>query len=228
MKRFSAVWLLFMVFSMVVVCGCGGGGGSTATTNNSIPALSENFTSFGIGDVFTSSSWADAWGGAFPTWHVQEAGKALYMNTAGSIVYIDGGSSSWANYTFTFRFKVDNLAVVACAFVRFIGGSENSLSYYQINIQDGNLMTLSKNPSDAAASYVPASTAISYVANTYYSVRVAVNGSNIKVYFDTAATPNIDFTDDGATYGASQPAGTIGVGSPSGLVYFDDLAVTPL
>ena len=164
-----------------------------------------------------------------PGWTVREATKALDVDSPGDIVYTGAGASSWTNYSFTFNFKVDNTARIASAIFRFIGGAEPGLSYYFVNIQGGNTLTLAKAPSDSSGSMVLDTATISYLADTYYPVRIVVNGNNIKVYFNGSATADIDKTDDGATFGALQPAGSIGLGSPSTLhIFFDDIVVTAI
>lgn len=215
--------LFILVLLAVSFIGCGGGGGGT-----SAPLLSENFSSFNVGDNFTSSSWLSDMGGALPSYQVQEAGKAIHLDFAGGIVYTGSGASSWSNYSFTYRFKVTNLSAMATVFLRFIGFTENSWSYYQVSFYDGNTVSLAKNPSNEAASYPLATGTVAYLTDQYYDVRVEVNGNNVKVYFNNSVTAAINFTDDGSTYGAAQPSGSIGISTPTGSVYFDDLVVTSL
>jgi hypothetical protein len=228
MKRFFPVRFVVVCVLMVMLCICSGcgnsGGGSTVGV-----VLSENFDGFTTGTPFTSSSWTDINGGALPAWNVQEAGKALEVDTAGFIVYAGSGSSGWTNYTLTFNFKVEDKSIYATAMFRFIGGVQPS--YYFINIvQTGGTDTLSLGKATGGGSFGITSSTISYSANTYYPVRIVVNGNNIKVYFNGASTPDIDYTDDGSSYGALQPAGSVGLGSSNGSIinsaFFDDLVVT--
>jgi hypothetical protein len=223
-KSFFVV-LIFTLFFCLALASCGGGGGGTSVL------LSENFSSFTEGSAFTSSSWTAIDGGTIPPpdWNIQEAVKALDVDSYGFIVYTGTGSPSWTNYTYTFNFKVTNTSVIATAFFRFIGGAEPGLSYYFINIEGGNTLSLGKAPSNNASSYGITSTTISYLADTYYPVKIEVNGNNIKIYFNGATTPDINYTDDGSTYGDLQPAGSVGIGSPNAPdVYFDDLVVTSM
>ncbi len=216
---------LFLTFNLI---SCGGGGGGTAATS---PLFSENFSSFDDGDSFPpfpSSLWTALAGGAPPLWHIRETVKALNVDSPGYIVYAGSGSESWTDYSLTFKVKLTDVTKMAIVSFRFIGGPENGLSYYQVNIGGGGL-SLSKNASDNNVSWVLNSQVIAYSADIYYPMRIDVKGNNIKVYFDDAATPNIDFTDDGS-YGALQPAGSIGFGSNDsyGHVFYDDIVVTPI
>lgn len=229
MKRFF-ISLVTVSLLMLSISGCGGGSDSSGNTNTITPTvlLTEDFSAFTVGSNFTSSSWSSMDGGALPVWQIQEATKALDANSAGDMVYSGVGSSSWTNYTFEYKFKVADLNADITAFVRSISGAESAQSYYQVTLSNGNNLSLCKNPSDAATSVCPASASITYSANNYYPVKIVVNGNNVKIYFTSIITFDIDWTDDGALYGPLQPAGSIGLAVSGIPVYFDDLAVTAL
>jgi hypothetical protein len=225
MKHFFLFRFVLIGVLVATLSACGSDNGSDVDI-----LVSEDFGSYTIGNPFNSSSWAALDGGAMPGWTIQEAVKALDVNSAGAIVYAGAGSSTWTNYTFAFNFKVSNTTEIASAYFRFIGGAEPGMSYYFINIDGGNTLSLGKCPSDVGGCYavgLPAT--ISYVAGTYYPVLIRMNHNNVQIYFDGATTPNIDYTDDGSAYGPLQHAGSIGVGSPNPAnVYFDDIVVTPI
>jgi len=145
------------------------------------------------------------------------------------IVYDGSGSADWTDYSLTFKFKVTDINAYVNVFFRFIGGGEPGESYYGVVINAGGI-TLTKNPSDVAISYGPSSQVISYNVDEYYPVRIEVSGNNVKVFFNNATDPVIDFDDDGSTYGPLQPAGTIGFGSSNShsTVLFDDIVVNSI
>ncbi|MEK4057629.1 family 43 glycosylhydrolase [Paenibacillus sp. FSL F4-0087] len=68
------------------------------------------------------------------------------------------------------------------------------------------------------------SNAQSYSTNTWYHMKVAVNGTNIKVYVDDMVTPKIDYTDNSLN---PFTHGKIGVRTANKHTHFDKVSVTP-
>jgi len=69
-----------------------------------------------------------------------------------------------------------------------------------------------------------AASAQTYATNTWYHMKVVVNGANMKVYVGDMANPKIDYTDNSLT---AFTHGKVGVRTANKHTHFDNLSVSP-
>jgi hypothetical protein len=99
----------------------------------------------------------------------------------------ENGDTNWTNYTLSAKIKVTTLNTVIS--LRF---RDNHQELYELDLFDGTQLSLSKYVSGWSDL---ASDSVSYTVNTYYNLKIAVSGSNFKVYFDNSPSALIDYTD---------------------------------
>ncbi len=133
------------------------------------------------------------------------------------------GDTNWTNYTFSAKFKVTTMNTLVA--LRF---HINSNGCYSVDLSNGSTLSLNKFISGAWLPTLSLKTA-SYSVNTFYSLKVIVNGSNTKVYFDNSSSALIDYTDASPiTFGRIAIYAYIGSTIPSQAQpgIFDDVLVT--
>lgn len=198
--------------------------------------FSEDFSSYA--DLAEPLDWV-FYNGTNSTSLVTGTEKALRLQSAeaAAAVYDGSETDSWTDYTLTFKMKASSSNGYFIILLRTNPQAENANAYYQLNIAytgaapENYGWVVAKNTSTIAGTYVlddQPDASLAFAADTYYEVRIELNGGNIKAYFNGSATPFANVTDDGTTYEALITNGGFGFFTASGTWYVDDIVVTEL
>ncbi len=147
---------------------------------------------------------------------VTDGGSKVFRAATGGFYYYNSGYS-WTDYNFSLRLKKNTTS----GFGVFFRKQSGDWRSYYVYLSGGGYLTLAKKDAEGNSDDI-AQVEVTYLADTYYSLKITVSGSNIKVYFDNAVSPQID--EDDSTYSD----GTIGLMSSDATAYYDDLEVTSL
>lgn len=189
----------------------GAGGTTRADAMKFVPVISTLLSDdFEDGNAMSNPAWTASSG----TWSVVTDGGYVYKQTATTGEAItSAGNSAWTNFTFTSDMKM------------FTGGSSGLAFRYQ-DANNFYLFRLLNNGGKAqlykkvgGTMTLLAETTKTNALNTWYTLRVVVNGTNIKCYVDNMTSALIDVTD--STYSS----GKIGFRVLDTTVQFDNITV---
>ncbi|MDQ1911432.1 DUF1080 domain-containing protein [Paenibacillus sp. GD4] len=179
---------------------------TTYTGCSSTSLLSDSFESYGS---FPAGGWTNATGNG--TWSIVTDGTktAKQSSSTASTYLATNGGTSWTNYDYSLKLKAASSTTRAGLAFRV---TDNN-NYYWTYLYDGKLYLQKKV---AGTNTVLASTAVTYNANTWYTLRVVASGTSLKVYL--GGTELLSVTD------SAHSAGKIGLWN-QGVVVYDDVSV---
>jgi hypothetical protein len=177
------------------------------------PALGATLVSddFEAYSTFPSGNWSNST--ANGNWSIISDGtKVARQGSTGSSTYIvTNGNTGWANYTYSVKVKVYDSSIRAGLVARYLDNN----NYYALYLYNGRLyLDRRKNSSTSNLKYA----AYSYNYSSYYTVKIELNGTNIKGYVNN--TLLMDLTNSDLT------AGKLGFYNTKGLAWFDDVTAT--
>jgi hypothetical protein len=179
---------------------------TTYTTCNSVTLFSDTFESY---SSFPAGSWVNATGNG--TWTIATDGTkvAKQSNSTATTYVASSGSASWTNYMYSAKVKSTSATTRAGLAFRLTDAN----NYYWTYLYNGKLYLQKKV---AGTSTVLTSLAVTYNANTWYTLKTVVNGTSIQVYLNGSLM--ISTTD------SAHSAGKIGLWN-QGVTVYDDLSV---
>jgi len=240
MKKYSYLIIIALIFSLVLA-GCSllsnvgqvptsEQSGITYLTKTVLPPLFSDDFNDGNADGWTpvgsGGIWAVEEDASFGSMVYSQEDTAYTTTTTYNTYWRSYGNDSWTNYTFETKIKIvsGGFAPIAGIFFR-VQGTDLVSGYYMFRV-DARLNTgpaLIKSPNTILAgghTGYPQFVNEPAVIGEIYTLKVIVEGSNIKCYVD--GVKKIEFTD--STYST----GRIGVGTFNAHTHFDDVLISDI
>jgi len=230
MKKYSYL-IIIVLISGLVLTGCSllsnisqvpatDQSGVTSLTKTVLPLLFSDDFNDGIADGWTPIGIGGDWDVEFDAGFgsmVYSQGDTTWTTTSTYDTYWRSyGDDSWTDYTFETKVKIveGGFAPIAGIFFRVQGTDLNSGYYmFRIDARVGQGPGLIRSPNTLVQKVVEPA-----VIGQIYTLKVIVEGNNIKCYVD--GTKKIDITD--STYST----GRVGVGTFNSHTHFDDVMIS--
>ncbi len=161
----------------------------------------------------------DNWTTVLGTWSIITDGTLVYSQSAttgDAWSYVSAtGSSSWTNYSVESRVKL----VSSSAFAGVYGRWVDNTHWYYATLRSNNTIELKKNNGGTITQLTTLSPkSYTITPNTWYTVKLVMNGPNIELYIDNVL--QLSATD------TTFASGTVAMGSYLTSANFDDVAVS--
>jgi pectate lyase len=161
---------------------------------------------------------ANGWTPTSGSWSVATDGTPVYrVGSNGGNVRSNTGSASWTNYSVQARIKP--LAFSSSTSIRWVsllGRYRDTGNYYYVALQNDNMLRLRRFVGSSSTTL--AETALTVTTNTWYTVRLEMNGSALRVFVNDAL--RLSATD------STFPSGRIAVGAYGASASYDDVVVS--
>lgn len=173
-------------------------------------------------DLFTDNfndGNSTGWTATTGTWSVvQDSGNYVYYQSSTSEGRTSGGSATWTNYSVQSRIKVDSFN--GSNRIYLAGRYKDGNNYYAASFDnsDGGTLELRKKVSGSSSTLATKSFALS--AGTWYTIKLEMNGSSIKMYVNGVL--QLSATDTSLTSGA------VGLVAFKTATKYDDIVVSDL
>jgi pectate lyase len=158
---------------------------------------------------------SDGWTKSGGTWSVVTDGSRVFRQAGtSSDARARAGSSSWTNYSVQTRVKP--LAFNGSnRFFAVLARAQSNTSYYYLALRSNNTVELKKLVSGSSTTLATA--AVSVSANTWYTLRLEVNGTSLKGFVNSQQA--VSATD------SQFSSGNVGVATFYASASFDDVTV---
>jgi hypothetical protein len=162
---------------------------------------------------------ASGWTTTSGSWSVATDGTPVYrVGANGGNVRSNTGNSAWTNYSVQARIKPLGFSSTSVRWASLFGRYRDTGNYYYVALQNDNVLRLRKFVSSSSTTL--AERAFTVSTNTWYTVRLDMNGSNLQVFVNGAL--QLSATD------SAFPSGRIGVGGYGTSASFDDVVVNTI
>ncbi|GMK37671.1 hypothetical protein PCCS19_07250 [Paenibacillus sp. CCS19] len=173
-------------------------------------------------DLFTDNfddGNATGWTATTGTWSVvQDSGNYVYYQSSTSEGRTSGGSATWTNYSVQSRIKVDSFN--GSNRIYLAGRYKDGNNYYAASFDNSNGGTLELRKKVSGSSSTLATKSYALSAGTWYTIKLEMNGSSIKMYVNGVL--QLSATDTSLTSGA------VGLVAFKTATKYDDIVVSDL